>query len=203
MIAGTCCRDAVLLPLYSTLYRRRFSCRTRMTSQIERSKRHGSTLVNAVIAYVMLLLLIQVFTLKSHMHLTYPVVASLCSFSCCCFCQNVFNDLWAVDLPAGATWRQIPTSANFPLPRIGHSAVAMGSRILIYGGRNLKTGAAVFRPTLSPPINSFLGGPGPCVCQRFVPSPHGTRLLRVFIAHGFGHSLSQLANFDSRYMRRK
>lgn len=64
--------------------------------------------------------------------------------------QSVFNDLWAVDLPCGRFWRQIPIASNFPLPRIGHSAVAMGNRILIYGGRNFKTGA-VYPPKRRPP----------------------------------------------------
>lgn len=54
--------------------------------------------------------------------------------------QSVFNDLWSIDLPAGNCWRHIATTSDFPSPRIGHSAVAMGDRILIFGGRNFNTG---------------------------------------------------------------
>lgn len=68
-----------------------------------------------------------------------PLTLSLCSLFPLAY-QSVFNDLWAVDLPGGNAWRQIPTTSEFPLPRIGHSAVAMGNRILIYGGRNFNTG---------------------------------------------------------------
>ncbi|CAM9450589.1 unnamed protein product [Sphacelaria rigidula] len=58
--------------------------------------------------------------------------------------QSVFNDMWAVDLHPGSSWRQIPNTPDFPLPRIGHSAVAMGNRILIYGGRNFNTGKIAY-----------------------------------------------------------
>lgn len=56
-----------------------------------------------------------------------------------CF-QHVFNDMWAINLRDGSFWRQIPQTSDFPLPRIGHTAVAMGNRILIYGGRNFLAG---------------------------------------------------------------
>lgn len=122
MIAGTCCRDAVLLPLYSILYRDRSSSRTCMTSQIERSKRHGSTLANAVIPYVVLLLLIQVFTLNSHMHLTYLVVASLRSFLFFAFvrmCSTICGQLTYLQAPLGVRFpprRTSPCRASATVP---------------------------------------------------------------------------------------
>eukprot|EP00903_Cladosiphon_okamuranus_P010078 g9546.t1 len=54
--------------------------------------------------------------------------------------RSVFKDLWAVDLPACTAWRQVPTTPEFPPARIGHVAVTVGNRILVYGGRNFKTG---------------------------------------------------------------
>lgn len=55
-------------------------------------------------------------------------------------CKRVFKDLWAVDLPACTAWREVPSTPEFPPARIGHIAIAVGSRILVFGGRNFKTG---------------------------------------------------------------
>eukprot|EP00752_Nemacystus_decipiens_P008951 g7992.t1 len=54
--------------------------------------------------------------------------------------QSVFKDLWAVDLPDCTAWRRVPSTPEFPPARIGHIAVAVGNRILVFGGRNFKTG---------------------------------------------------------------
>ncbi|CAN0014064.1 unnamed protein product [Discosporangium mesarthrocarpum] len=65
--------------------------------------------------------------------------------------QVGFNDLWFLDLPVkeetGARWQQVPTVANFPPARIGHSAMALGDRIIIYGGRDLVTGRYMWSPS--------------------------------------------------------
>ncbi|CAM9614872.1 unnamed protein product, partial [Hapterophycus canaliculatus] len=58
--------------------------------------------------------------------------------------QSVFQDLWAIDLPGCAQWRKVKQTPDFPRARIGHSAVAVGNRILIFGGRNFKTGNKYF-----------------------------------------------------------
>lgn len=52
----------------------------------------------------------------------------------------MFRDLWAIDLPDCKAWRQVEETDDFPPARIGHSAVAVGNRILIFGGRNFKSG---------------------------------------------------------------
>lgn len=52
----------------------------------------------------------------------------------------MFRDLWAIDLPDCKAWRQVQETEDFPPARIGHSAVAVGNRILIFGGRNFKSG---------------------------------------------------------------
>ncbi|CAM9347641.1 unnamed protein product [Ectocarpus sp. 4 AP-2014] len=54
--------------------------------------------------------------------------------------QSMFRDLWAIDLPDCKAWRQVEETDDFPPARIGHSAVAVGNRILIFGGRNFKSG---------------------------------------------------------------
>ncbi|CAM9834594.1 unnamed protein product [Choristocarpus tenellus] len=60
---------------------------------------------------------------------------------CVALSQMVFNDLWSIDLPVtkGSQWRELPVTHEFPPPRIGHSAVAMGDRIILFGGRDFST----------------------------------------------------------------
>eukprot|EP00953_Heterococcus_sp_UTEX-ZZ885_P030593 16158-Heterococcus_DN1.PRE.1 len=55
--------------------------------------------------------------------------------------DDSFNDLWRIELPACERWEQLEkwNSTAKPVPRIGHRAVAIGNRLIIYGGRTFKT----------------------------------------------------------------
>lgn len=74
--------------------------------------------------------------------------------------QRVFKDLWAVELPACTAWRQVRSTPESPPGRIGHIAVAVGNRILIFGGRNFKTGGCAKR------ARCFENKPGKAIKER-------------------------------------
>jgi hypothetical protein len=45
----------------------------------------------------------------------------------------LFNDLWELDTGAWA-WRQCISTSAAPSPRLGHSQVAVGGRVVVFGG---------------------------------------------------------------------
>lgn len=63
--------------------------------------------------------------------------------------KSDFGDLWALDL-LSEQWREVKPTGALPLARFGHSAVVIGSRIVIFGGFGLTSIA-------NPVHRSFLG----------------------------------------------
>lgn len=52
--------------------------------------------------------------------------------------KNSFNDLWELDV-LSAEWTQVKASGSSPSGRVGHTVTALGSRLLVLGGREYAT----------------------------------------------------------------
>merc|ERR1712060_438401 len=52
--------------------------------------------------------------------------------------KNSFNDLWELDAHK-AEWTQVKASGSPPSGRVGHTVTALGSRLLVLGGREYAT----------------------------------------------------------------
>ena len=59
--------------------------------------------------------------------------------------STTFNDLWKVDLSetGDILWQQVTTTDLAPTPRVGHSMLTIGNRLIIQGGRGMQANSTV------------------------------------------------------------
>ena len=57
-----------------------------------------------------------------------------------CRVSTTFNDLWKFDLSetGNMMWEQVTTTGFMPSPRVGHSMVTIGNRLIVQGGRGMQ-----------------------------------------------------------------
>ena len=57
-----------------------------------------------------------------------------------CRVSTTFNDLWKFDLSetSDMVWEKVQTTGITPTPRVGHSMVTIGNRLIIQGGRGMQ-----------------------------------------------------------------
>jgi hypothetical protein len=62
-----------------------------------------------------------------------------------CRVSTTFNDLWKFDLSetGDILWQQVTTSGLAPTPRVGHSMLTIGNRLIIQGGRGMQANSTV------------------------------------------------------------
>jgi len=62
-----------------------------------------------------------------------------------CRVSTTFNDLWKFDLSetGDILWQQVTTTGLAPTPRVGHSMLTIGNRLIIQGGRGMQANSTV------------------------------------------------------------